>query len=653
MFLLVTALYAEARVFVEKLHMKRVPEFSRFQVFEGVFEETKVRLLVTGVGKLRACAAVTEYLSRCSEDELVQLYVVNVGTAALDGAGKQLPVGTVCMASSVQDAGSGRRFYTDLRAHPFEELPLVSVDAVANVRNIVQTRMVDMEAAGICEAAAHFLSWDRVAFVKCLSDMAEGEKPDAAEVTALMEGCAQQLFGWLRQETEALQLRLSESVQLFEKRKMLRIALKQVLEKRTLTIAMQHRLEQLLNAWGCLDVDACTWAQKLLTDYAKEEPSSLKREEKRAFSLLCGRLETSLDRYRPSRRDDKKAAYRRIFGHVYVEEGVAHALADEVLKRLPGSRAVTIRHFKDVFNRSHQDFQAQKQDTALILARKTEHFVYSGAPVCQSLGNAHFYYASVLMNCLYDCEYCYLQGMYPGGHMVAFVNLEDYFSEIEELLQQHPVYLCISFDTDLLAMEAVLGFGKRWCTFAAAHKTLTIELRTKGDAAYFLKEMETEHVPRNVILAWTLSPRYVINIWEHRTADLEHRLAAMRRAMDMGFHVRACFDPAICVPDFEKEYGGLIDQVFGSIPAQGLYDASIGTFRISQEYLKTMRRNRSGSCIVQRPYINEGGVAGYGAKQSGQMMRFLKERLLQYLPEEKIFLWEPAGEKAAHTVGGK
>jgi hypothetical protein len=54
-----------------------------------------------------------------------------------------------------------------------------------------------------------------------------------------------------------------------------------------------------------------------------------------------------------------------------------------------------------------------------------------------------------------------------------------------------------------------------------------------------------------------------------------------------------------------------------------------------------MRKNRPGSVIVQRPYQCEGGVAGYGKDVSQRMMGFLKEQLLAFLPEERIFLWEP------------
>ncbi len=656
MFLLVTALYAEAHKFIEKLRMKPVGTYTRLRVFEGILGEEPVRLLLTGVGKLSACGAVTEYLSLCSQRERSQLYLVNIGAAALDGEeGKsgESALGRVSMAVRVLDEGSGRRFYPDIHPHPFLELPLITVERVLRERHSGLLHMADMEASGICEAVSRFLTWDRVAFLKCLSDRAEGVKPDREKLETLMEGASASILEWLGAESARLGPGFLETERLLEKREKLREAWGLILNKRPVTVAMGHRLEQLLNAWACLGETSCRRALELLEDYGKAAHSSVKREEKAAFLKLCGQLEEALEselektQESESRPEKEKtgrlsagnSVYRRGFSHVYVEEGLEREQAERVLSRLPGACVIPIRHFKDVFNRGHQNFQEQKQNPALILAKKTDHFLYPGAPVCQRFGHQHFYYASLLMNCLYDCEYCYLQGMYPGGYMAAFLNLEDYFSEVEKLLLKHPVYLCISFDTDLLAMEAVLGFGKRWCAFAASHRALTIEIRTKGDGAFFLKEMEGS-APENVILAWTLSPRTVIERFEHRTAALEQRLSSMRRAMDMGFHVRACFDPAILIPDFQEEYAGLIREVFEYLPPDRLYDASIGTFRISREYLKNMRRSRPGCCIVQYPYVSEGGVACYGEEKSREMMEFLKEELLKYLPEEKLFLWE-------------
>ena len=97
-----------------------------------------------------------------------------------------------------------------------------------------------------------------------------------------------------------------------------------------------------------------------------------------------------------------------------------------ILGILSDANVVTINHYKDVFDRKRQDAVAQKENQSLIIAVRDGNRIFKGAPVCQSFGQKNFYYSSSMMNCPFDCEYCYLKGMYPTSNMVVFVNLEDY-----------------------------------------------------------------------------------------------------------------------------------------------------------------------------------------------------------------------------------
>ena len=143
--------------------------------------------------------------------------------------------------------------------------------------------------------------------------------------------------------------------------------------------------------------------------------------------------------------------YNTRFSHIYVERRIRnHPRTEQILLRFPQAQIVEIEHYKDVFNRHGQDCVRQHQAQALILAEKTDHFFYEGAPVCQDFGNTNFYYCSTMMNCIYDCSYCYLKGMYPSGHMVLFVNIEDYLEELDHILKTQNMYVCISYDADLL-----------------------------------------------------------------------------------------------------------------------------------------------------------------------------------------------------------
>ena len=111
--------------------------------------------------------------------------------------------------------------------------------------------------------------------------------------------------------------------------------------------------------------------------------------------------------------------YNPFFSHIYVEKAVCgHPRTERILKRFPDARVIVIDHYKDVFCRRGQDFILQQRSQKLILAANRGKLLYKGAAVCQSFGNENFYYTSCMMNCVYDCEYCYLKGMYPSGNMV-------------------------------------------------------------------------------------------------------------------------------------------------------------------------------------------------------------------------------------------
>lgn len=333
----------------------------------------------------------------------------------------------------------------------------------------------------------------------------------------------------------------------------------------------------------------------------------------------------------------KEDYYNLSFSHIYVEKAAwAYPRTKRILSRFHNANIIEIDHYKDVFCRKGQNYGLQHQSQNLVLAVKTGTLIYRGAPVCQSFGNTYFYYASCIMNCIYDCEYCYLKGMYPSGNLVAFVNLEDIFTEVEKLLLHHPVYLCISYDTDLSALEPVTGYLHEWAGFAKKQKNLTIEIRTKSANRHF-EDLEPSS---GMIYAFTVSPQAVIEAYEHKTASLAQRIFCAANAMERGFLVRLCFDPMIYVKDWEKEYDAMFDAVSSQICMEKLLDVSVGTFRISQDYLKKMRKNEPYSAIAQFPYQNEKGICQYPVYLSEQMERHMVLRLKEKMPEEKIFLWK-------------
>ncbi|MCR4672643.1 MAG: radical SAM protein [Lachnospiraceae bacterium] len=334
--------------------------------------------------------------------------------------------------------------------------------------------------------------------------------------------------------------------------------------------------------------------------------------------------------------DHNTAGPARKISRICVEkDALKYPLTGRILEKLgsEGEDPQEIESYKDVFyNKSGYSNETGRR---LILAVRRDKLIMEGSGFCQDFGNSNFYYASCAMNCIYDCEYCYLKGMYPSDDLVIFVNIEDYFEKLREMLAGHPVYLCISYDTDLAALEYLTGFISKWNSFAAENNNLTLEVRSKSAAGRLWDNAPLE----NVIYAFTLSPDIICRMYEKAAPGLSARLSCIKEGLEKGFRVRVCFDPLLAIPDWEEEYGSVIDMLGEEPYRSGLYDLSCGTFRISSAYLKNMRKRFRSSTVCQYPYELKEGAYSYGEELSRRMSAFVKERLKDYFPEDRIYVW--------------
>ena len=334
------------------------------------------------------------------------------------------------------------------------------------------------------------------------------------------------------------------------------------------------------------------------------------------------------------------------FSHIYMEEAVQdHEVTRSILKCFPESRRISIQHYKDVFSRPGQCFAAQKRSQQLILAMGRPPFLYRGSDVCPSFGNPAFYYASGVMNCIYDCEYCYLQGLYPCANLVIFVNIEEIFREIQGMLTRMPasegkrasLYLCNSYDTDLLALRGFIPLADRWLDFAARTPELLMEMRTKSAATSWIRERDPV---KNVIAAWTISPEPTAFAFEKGAPLPSARLNAARLAMRSGWRVRICIDPILYIKNWEEIYSRFIRVLFEELDPSGIENISIGPFRMGRDFLKRARKVRSDSGILHYPFVLSDGVYSYPREVSEEMASFMIGCLEQFLPAEKIVAQE-------------
>jgi len=233
-----------------------------------------------------------------------------------------------------------------------------------------------------------------------------------------------------------------------------------------------------------------------------------------------------------------------MIGTIYIEEDIRnHPRTIAICKRFPKATQVICDRYTSVFNSNAQNFRLQKQQPSLILARKHKGYVLP-TPTGYGIGSERNYYFSHMLNCLYDCRYCFLQGMYRSANYVVFVNYEDYLEEIETLASQSDddSWFFSGYDCDSLAMEPVTGFMDYALNRFAEIPRANIEIRTKSTQ---IRELINRTPIENCVVAFSFSPENIAASLEHKAPTVEKRILAMNKLQRQGWKIGLRFDPVI------------------------------------------------------------------------------------------------------------
>ncbi|CAM2394843.1 spore photoproduct lyase family protein [Fusobacterium watanabei] len=623
MLYIVTALYIEAKPLISLFNLKKDNTYTKFQVFSN----ENIKLIISGTGKIKSATALTYLIS--NKDIKENEYIINIGFIASLNNNSQL--GDIVYISKIQNAYSDTTFYPEIiYKHNFLEGSLTTFDKIID-NKIENIEYIDMEAYGFFQTASIFFKKDKIIVLKIISDILKENVKDRIlfdfEDDNLFNESYKKIYDFLLKFVNIP----TDSRNNFNNNE--QDLIKKVLENLKLSDTMTYELFNILKylkiKYGNIDI---------LKKYENIEINSKVQgkkifEEIKEFSKLNNKVEIE----KKSLENKNHNLFNNRFSHIYVEKKILNNKNTlEILSKFKDVKIIEIENYKEVFSSNNQDFHLQKLGQKLILASNKANMIYEGAVVCESFENDNFYYTSSIINCVYDCEYCYLQGVYSSGNIVIFVDIEKVFEEVEELYNKlKTLYLCISYDTDLLAIENICGFSEKWYYFIEDKKDLKIELRTKsGNIDKFLNLKPLD----NFIVAFTLSPENLALKNEKYTASFKNRVKAIKELQEKGWKVRICIDPLIYSDNFEENYGQMIEYLFNEIDKEKVIDVSIGVFRISKEYLKKMRNQNQNSEILYYPFECIDGVYTYSDKTKSYMINFIKEQFLKYIDEKKIYI---------------
>ncbi|MCH8174242.1 MAG: DNA photolyase [Proteobacteria bacterium] len=335
-----------------------------------------------------------------------------------------------------------------------------------------------------------------------------------------------------------------------------------------------------------------------------------------------------------------------MFSAIYIEEEVANtARVESILQKFPDIPQIRCERYGEIFNRKAQNFRLQKRAPALILAKKYGKLVLP-APAGYGFDASASYYFSHMLNCVYDCRYCFLQGMYRSANYVLFTNYEDFGAAIDDVIEQSAgsSVFYSGYDCDSLALDPVSNFCRFFVPEFSRHPQATLEVRTKSTQVRHLLEMQP--IP-NCVIAMSFTPEEAAARWEHKVPAIGKRIEALGKLQKAGWKVALRFEPIIFgseifeagaeASDTLAAYRQLFIDVFEKIDPSTVHSVSTGLFRMPVSYYKNIVKLYPDEALFARQTETRQGLVLFSIDRESEQLEALEKLLFGFINRQQYY----------------
>jgi len=326
---------------------------------------------------------------------------------------------------------------------------------------------------------------------------------------------------------------------------------------------------------------------------------------------------------------------------IFIEEQVqTHPRTKSILNKFPQTPVMTIRKVEDVFGRVKKPYLQKRDELNLFIGRK-EGAVVKEAPAAYGLSGEPHYYFIHAYNCVYECEYCYLQGYFHSPDLVLYINYEEIAEEIRRLVNVvHPeqrVWFHAGEFSDSLALTHLT---QEWSFFFELFSSLPsgrLELRTKSANIFPLKNMGCHP---NIIISYSLSPHEIAKKYDRGAPPITSRLASLRSLTSWGYSIGIHLDPIIFFDNFLSQYQQLLSDLFTHVSVADIQYLSIGALRFSKSVYREVGRNYPTSPLLAQEFVKGlDGKVCYPQPLRRHLLESIKNICLDAgIPENRVYL---------------
>jgi len=330
-----------------------------------------------------------------------------------------------------------------------------------------------------------------------------------------------------------------------------------------------------------------------------------------------------------------------MFEKAFVEKDIIDSKrAQSILKSISYKKLEEIEKIEDIFGRVKKPYLQKRTELNIFLGRKKGELVKEAPEAYGTKGDPHYYFVHAY-NCIYECQYCYLQGYFHSPDLVIFVNHEEILKEIEKKIDETKEGFTPWFHageySDSLALSNITGELPIYFNFFKKHPRAKLELRTKSAN---IRELLKISPLKNVITSFSLSPEKAIKSYDLKTPPLKTRLKAMKELSLKGHPIGLHLDPVIFEDDFENSYRKLLKEISESISLKNLEYISLGVVRFSKTVFHQVKKNYPDSPLLAEDFVKgSDGKVRYKRPMRYWILNTLKQICIDFAAHpEKVYL---------------
>ena len=327
-----------------------------------------------------------------------------------------------------------------------------------------------------------------------------------------------------------------------------------------------------------------------------------------------------------------------MFNEIFVEEKIKdHPITRSVLTKLKQDFTL-IDSYDDYWGRVKKPYLQKRSKLNLFIARKEGQLLKETPDAYGTSEGVHYYFIHAY-NCIYECQYCYLQGHFNTPDLVFFVNHDEILKEMATICDKEPkqtFWFHAGEYSDSLALSHITGELPLYWEFFKNTANARLEIRTKS---VNIKPILALPPNPNIIISFSLSSHEMGKALDNKCPSIKARLAAIKKLADHGYLLGIHFDPIVYEDDFEVKYKKVIGDLFEHVPAEQIQYISLGVVRFTKSDYQAVKNNYPTGQIFAQDFVKSfDDKIRYNRPMRRWILSTVKKHLLKFIDEDKIYL---------------